>query len=267
MTIQNTQQGPDGNMSFVGETLHGEPVTLQKVESLKAATPMGEGTYGIPADLVWLPLPGEPIFLAKTPEDIDTVEQAQQMPNQVQVGSTGPGEFSMDGPPLAKVAREQKYFLTKTAAEFMLVAMGVNPFSARDALSRAEMGSKVKLAGREIVPLSHLHKQMVKKAHTTLGDFPYHLRQNLVKEATVIDDADTADKVLSMNFLNPDNISTFAKYLPELDQASKKLAEMLVATRLGMQGPDEGAVERSMMGMERVIDGLKTLQQNSAETD
>jgi hypothetical protein len=82
-----------------------------------------------------------------------------------------------------------------------------------------------------------------------------------VKEASAIDDADTTDKVLAMNFINPENIETFAKYLPELDQAAKKLAELLIGVRLGIGSVDEGAVERAMKGLERVIEGLKLLQQ------
>ena len=64
-----------------------------------------------------------------------------------------------------------------------------------------------------------------------------------------------------MNFLNPENVSIFAGYLPELDGASQKLAEMLVATRMGMNQVDEGAVERAMKNLEEVIQGLKALQQ------
>jgi len=85
--------------------------------------------------------------------------------------------------------------------------------------------------------------------------------RDLVKEAAVLEDGETADKILSMGFLNPDNISMFASYLPELDTASCKLAEMLVACRLGMSQVDEGAIERAMKNLEQVIEGLKSLQE------
>ncbi len=263
LTIQNGAQGPDGGQTFMAETMFGEPVQIQMVQGINTVQAMGEGAYGIPADMTWVPLPGDPIFLAKDPLDIENIEAAQGMPNQVQVGSTGPGEFSMEGAPLAKLATAEKQFIKKAQAEFLLVAMGVDPFYARDVLSKAESGQLVKCAGRPIVSLSSLHAAMTKQAHKDLADFPYHLRQNLVKEASVIDDADTADKVLAMNFINPENISTFAKYLPDLDQASQKLAELLLGVRLGVGSVDEGAVERAMKGMEVVIEGLKLLQQKA----
>lgn len=263
MTIQNGGMSPDGQQTFMGETMFGEPVTIQMVDGITAVQELGEGTYAIPSDLVWVPLPGDPVFLAKDPLDIESTDEAQGMANQVQIGSTGPGEFSMEGAPLAKVARDQRQFIKHADAEFLLVAMGVNPFEAKAFLKQAEKGYKVKCAGRQIVSLASVHADMTKKAAKQLADFPYHWRQNLVKEASVIDDADTADKVLSMNFVNPENITTFAKYLPELDEASQKLAELLLGVRLGVGSIDEGAVERAMKGMEVVIEGLKLLQQKA----
>lgn len=265
ITIHNATQDPSGTAGLSGETMFGEPVQLQSVPGLKQIQEMGEGVYGIPDNLTWVPLSGDPIMLAKNPLDISAQQEAQEMPNQVQVGSTGPGEFSMEGQPLAKVATSQRRFIKKAEAEFLLVAMGVELSDARGILKKAESGREwVKCAGRAITPLATLHSSMTKKAAAELADFPYHLRQNLVKEASVIDDADTTDKVLAMNFINPENIETFAKYLPELDQASKKLAELLVGVRLGVGSVDEGAVERAMKGLERVIEGLKLLQQKVA---
>lgn len=261
MTIQNATQGPDGNMAFMGETMFGEPVVLHPTEGLQSVEALEEGEYAIPMDLMWMPLNGEPVFLAKTPEDIDNTQQAQQMPNSIQLGSTGPGEFSMDGAPLAKMAKAEKQFLKTAEAEFLLVAAGVNPFEARAAMQKAEdTRMPVKLAALSITPLAFVHREMQKKAASTLSKIP-DLRKDLIKEAATMDDADTADKVLSMNFINPDNLSTFASYLPDLDESAKKLAEMLFAIRMGMSSVDEGAVERSMKGLEDVIEGLKILQQ------
>lgn len=264
VTVQNSSQDPNGTPGLQCETMFGEPVELHPMEGLNTIEPAGDGRYYIPTDLVWVPLPGKPVFLTKDPLDVAATHEAQKMPNQVQVGSTGAGEFSMDGAPLAKVAKQDKHFIKKADAEFLLVAMGVDPFEARGILKKAENSRDwVKCAGRPIVSLASLHGEMTKKASRFIENFPYHLRQNLVKEASVIDDADTADKVLAMNFINPENIDTFAKYLPELDEASKKLAELLIGVRLGVGSVDEGAVERAMKALEGVIEGLKLLQQKA----
>jgi hypothetical protein len=262
MTIQNAAQTPDGTVQYHGETMFGEPVVLTLTPGLQAITPIGEMEYGLPDSFRWLPLIDPPIYLAKQPLDIEQVADAQAAPNTVDVGSTGKGEFSMEGQPLAKVAKAQKQFLKTAEAEFLLVGMGMNQFTAREALSQAEKTGRTKVAGlNPIMPLDELHKSMVKKAASALSQFPYGLRRNLIKEAAVLDDTETADKVLAMNFINPENVGIFASYLPDLDKASAKLAEMLLATRLGLKQVDEGAVERSMKNLEQVIEGLKALQQ------
>jgi hypothetical protein len=265
MTIQNMSQDPEGMTQIQGQTLFGEPITLTPSPGIQAIQRMGDFEYAVPDFVKWYTFEGPALFLAKTPKDIDNISQGQQAPSTVSVGSTGQGEFSMEGQPLAKVAKTHKQFLKHAEAEFLLVAMGVNPFAAREVLKTAEKSSGyVKLAGlRAIVPLASVHAEMVKKASYTLARFPYHLKVNLVKEAATLEDADTADKVLALNFLNPENIHTFAGYLPELDAASQKLAETLVATRLGMSSMDEGAIERSMRGIESVIEGLKALPQQN----
>lgn len=260
MTIQAPAQSPQG-LQLIGETVFAEPVTLTVSPGLQGIVEMGEGEYGIPDFVEWLPLQN-PTFLAKRPEEVESVGEAQRAPGTVNLGSTGQGEFSMEGQPVDKLAAEKRQFLKTAEAEFLLVGMGMDPFEARQAMAKAERGQSVKLAGlRQIVPLADLHAQAVKTAAKTLSQFPYHLRRDLVKEAAVLDDGDTTDKILAMNFLNPENISTFASYLPELDEASQKLAEMLLAVRLGMGQVDEGAIERAMKNLEAVISGLRALKQ------
>jgi hypothetical protein len=231
-------------------------------QGLQAVQQMGEGQYAIPAEAQWLPL-NNPTMLAKA-DDAEAVSAAQKAPSSVEIGSTGPGEFHMEGMPLAKVAKDQKSFLKTAQAEFLLVSMGLEPDVATGVLKVAEH-RKVKIAGlNPIVPIATLRAQMTKQAMPEIANFPYHLRRNLVKEASVLDDADTADKVLATNFLNPENINMFSKYLPDFDQTAMKLAEMLVAARLGLKPVDEGAVERAMHGVDDVIEGLKLLRQKQS---
>lgn len=261
MTIQNSAQTPDGSVELHGSTVFGDPVTLTVAPGLQAIEAVGEGHYAVPDFLSWLPLQN-PTLVAKKPEEVEQLGQAQALPNQVQLSGHGGGEFSMEGPPVEKLAKRDRQFLKKAQAEFLLVTMGVNPFEVQGILKTAQERRQVKIAGVvPIVPLSYVHREMVKKAARTLANFPYDLRRNLVKEAAVLDDPDTADKVLAMNFINPENISAFAAYLPDLDTAAGKLAEMLMAARMGLNQVDEGAVERAMKNLEQVIAGVRLLQQ------
>jgi hypothetical protein len=262
LTIQNGAAGPDGAQELHASTAWGEPVILMPTPGINAIQATGDGSYALPAEMNWHPLQGEPVALATSPLDVENVDAGQKAPNTVDVGSTGQGEYSLGGAPVEKLAAEERRFIKKADAEFLLVGMGMNPFEARDVLARAEKGEKVKIAGlRTITPLSIIHEQMTKKASQVLEAFPYHLRRNLVKIAAALEDTETTDKILAMNFINPENIATFASYLPELDETSSKLAEMLVAARLGMQQIPEQALESAMHNLEEVLEGLKSLQQ------
>lgn len=261
VTVHNLAQTPNGVEVHV-ETMFGEQLTLMVAPGLQAVQHIDESTFAIPDFVQWHPFQGQTVFLAKKPIDVEQVQAGQAAPTAVDVGSTGPGEFSMEGQPLSKVAAAQRYFLKQAEAEFLLVGMGLDPFTARDVLAKAETKGHTKVAGlRPIIPLAYVHRQSMQKAASILSDFPYDLRRNLVKEAAALEDSDTADKILALNFLNPENVAIFAGHLPHLDTASQKLAEMLVASRLGMSQVDEGAVERAMKNLEQVIEGLKALQQ------
>ena len=67
------------------------------------------------------------------------------------------------------------------------------------------------------------------------------------------------DTVLSLGFLNPENLGIFVSYLPTLDEAQKKMCELLLASRLGLRDVPAGALEKAIKAMENSIEGLKIL--------
>lgn len=259
MTVRNTQTDEEGSNSIVGEDLFGEPVTLTLVDGIEHIEEHAPGSYMIPKGCMWLPLQ-TPIHLVKSPEELEEHAEGENMPNQAEIKGTGADEVSVDGPPLAKVANKDKRFLKHAEAEFLLVACGANPFLVREKLAQAHKGYTVKIGGlRPILPLADLHRDMVKKAADPLGDFPYQLRRDLIKEAAALEGAETVDSILSLNFINPENIAKFADHLPGFEATAMKLAELLMAARLGLSQVNEGACERSMKNLEQVIQGLKEL--------
>jgi hypothetical protein len=79
------------------------------------------------------------------------------------------------------------------------------------------------------------------------------------KEAAVIPDPVAVDSVLSLGFLNPENVSAFVGYLPTLDEAQRRMCELLVGARLGLRELSDGALERAIRALEDVIEGLKII--------
>jgi len=86
------------------------------------------------------------------------------------------------------------------------------------------------------------------------------LRINLVKEASALDDPESVDVVLSLNFVNDQNLDDYVEQIQPMRNVTTKLASMLLASRMGLSEIDEGAVKKSMDGLSKVIDGLEEVK-------
>jgi hypothetical protein len=81
----------------------------------------------------------------------------------------------------------------------------------------------------------------------------------MVKHANELRDPNIADTLLALNFLNPRNVSMFINYLPNLEETTSQIANLLVASRLGEKAIDEGACVEALRNLEDVLTGLKML--------
>ena len=93
--------------------------------------------------------------------------------------------------------------------------------------------------------------------------------QNLLLDAVMLSkeadsgnvSAKTVDAVLSLNFINRENIDTFLDNLPQLEEAASKLAELNLAVDLGLSGIPTNVVARAMSSLETIIDRLNGMKQ------
>jgi len=262
VTIQNSVTDPQGNHGFICQTPFGEQVTLHLTPGLQAIQKINEGEYAIPDDMFFTPL-GQAIHIAKSTQAAQQVKEAQAMPRRGFLKASSKDEFHIEGAPFEKLAKDVRMWLSPSSAEFMLVAAGLTQEMAREKLAEAGHGRKlIEIDGlNTITPLDHVHAEATKEAAELLSRFPFELRRDLVKIASTLEDTETADNILSLNFLNPENLSIFAGYITHLNDTAQKLAEMLTAARMGLKQVDEGSLERAMKNLEQVISGLKGLQQ------
>jgi hypothetical protein len=146
-------------------------------------------------------------------------------------------------------------------AMFLLAGLGVNMRYGAQKLAEAvalRRPATVKVA-RVIEHKKDLFKKAFEKAAgviETVGKFKQPL---LVKEAASFPDPQTVDTVLSLGFINPENIMTFVSYLPDLEDVQEKLCELLFGVRVGLSNVPQTAVERAVRSTEEVIEGLKIL--------
>jgi hypothetical protein len=160
---------------------------------------------------------------------------------------------------LNKLAADYRFDMSPVDAEFMLGLLGVDGVTAKQKVAEARRQGSVKLAGLKTIRLLSERYADAEKTASALASIIPDLRRDLIKEAAVMEDKNTVDNLLALNFINPENLSTFVGYVPELEATSERLAEMLLFSQLGMNQLPESAVERSMKTMEEVVTGLKAV--------
>ena len=83
------------------------------------------------------------------------------------------------------------------------------------------------------------------------------LRIDLTKEASVIQDPEAVDNVLSLNFINEDNLGDYIDNIQMFKRSISKLASMVLASRMGLADIEESAARKAMDGLESVVEGLE----------
>jgi len=106
--------------------------------------------------------------------------------------------------------------------------------------------------------VKELEKQArVKKILKQMCD---EMRVDLVKEASALDDPEAVDVVLSLNFINEDSLRGYIDNLRTMKDVSNNLAELLIASRMGLKDIDESAVKKAMDGLNKVILNLESVK-------
>jgi len=85
------------------------------------------------------------------------------------------------------------------------------------------------------------------------------IAKDLTKEAAALGDAGLVDNVLSLQFINKDNVNKYIEFIPQLEKAASNLADMLIGARLGVN-VEEHPIKAAMENVVEVIDDLRLLK-------
>ena len=243
------------------QTFDGRPVEVS-VQPYVATVVGVEGQMLIPDSWCWLPLEeAGDVSLAETPGEAGKVASAPHRAAQVEIRAGGLDSFSLRGYPVEKLAADDRNFLNQDQALFVLVGCGVHPATALRKMAQAcsRPGRDATVQAQHVLKqASEVRGESYLKASEFLDATPV-LRHRMWKEAAVIPDPVAVDTVLSLGFLNPENISAFIGYLPTLDEAQRRMCELLIGARLGLRELSDGALERASRALEDVIEGLKVI--------
>ena len=93
-----------------------------------------------------------------------------------------------------------------------------------------------------------------------MKEIAYGLRRDLVKEASVLTNPEAVDVILSLNFINEESLKHYVENIDKMEVVLSELAQLLIASRMGLEELDETAIKNSMTGLSEVISGLKNVR-------
>lgn len=107
-------------------------------------------------------------------------------------------------------------------------------------------------------------KPIEKKASKNI-DLSFVEKKGLTKLASLFEDMTTIDAVLSLNFINKDNIQKFVNALPQFIKTKEELLRMLLISRIGNIEIPENVIKQAIDVIDKVIDGLSKLKARGTE--
>jgi len=250
----------------------GEALKVSVVPGLQKAAFVGDGQLAIPESLTFFPLRGDTSQKVSSTPHAATLQQQQKIASTSATLVSDGSCYQLRGEMAAAFSQEM---LDDAQAEFALCSLGLTEKQASDAMRAARSsGTEMVPVVREVLLETSRSVQELTKAASARVDVE-SLRVDLTKElalltstraeamwktASVIFAKDTSDAILSLGFVTPENASLYVNYLPELEKVAGKLAELLIASRLGMDDVRESSARNAMTQVNSVIRGLETLR-------
>ena len=254
----------------MGDLLHmevstdlGESYIIQVTQAVEALTVSRRkrNTVHVPAKMKFCRIGRQCQKLQDDPKSVVKVAKEQlKGKNMIEVSSHNDGQdFNFAGHQCDALAGGSSN-VPKSRAKFHLMSLGMSEGDACDTIDRAARNGRVTVANLQPLLTEHEKEAQVRNEVLVplLRALP-SLKTDLIKEAAFLNDADTIDSVLSLNFINMENLKTFVDFVPQLKEASDKTAQLLIASRLGLGSVPEEAAKKAMDNLERVINNLESL--------
>jgi hypothetical protein len=209
--------------------------------------------YVIPRRMTWFPMEG---FrdVSSTAEEWMNKEAALHMEMDPMVVRWTGIVYDISGSGMDKVSLDERQ------TKLLLATRGATIEKVAQIIKKARAAGRVKV--HNLQPLRK-KADIIKYAADTyqsLEKICAELRCDFVKEAAEIDDAMTVDALLSLGFINPENLSKFVSFKPVFEKVMDYLAELTLACRLGLKDLNESALVTVLGRLGEVIEGLKKVE-------
>lgn len=209
--------------------------------------------YIIPRKMVWVPMEGFRDVMA-TPSEWMQKEAASHMDmDPMTIRWTGI-VYDISGAGMDKISLDER------TTKLLLATRGATMDKVSHIIKKAKASGRVKVHALQPLRKKADIEKLASETYASLEKICAELRTDFVKEAAEIDDAMTVDALLSLGFVNPENLSKFISFRPVFEKVLDYLAELTLAARLGLKDLGEGALVTAMGRLQEVVEGLKRVE-------
>ena len=233
---------------------------LERIASM-GINSKGEREYMIPSKMEWIPMEGfDEVTNSAVDYNIKTAANTLTGDPVVFIG-TGYNQYSARGlDKYASAAGWDRSNLTHPQASFLLANLSVPTEKIAQVLKQASTWGRVEIHNVIYPPLeSEKIAQFVPKAKE-IAARASSLRCDLTKEASYIENAQTVDAMLSLNFVSPDNIAKFISKIGIFKACISHLCSCVLASRIGVREIPEQAAASAISKLTEVVSGLEALR-------
>lgn len=265
----------EGQTAYSATTIEGQEIQITPSEGIKKPVAVSPTEIIIPQDYSWLPLNNKIEVEADQGQDVMASAKQASAPTMMEIRAWADPSGFGGGCTLSGPVFEKNGSGTYDWADgvFWMAAAGVPQNLSTAILEKAaSAGEPIRLYGcQPLTPHQEPLKEATASALADMAGLQLPERHNLLRECIAIDmckeakalvGVDSVDNLLSLNFINPENVSTFVEYLPELEQTASKLASLVFASQVGLQAVPKTAAVRAMHSLEEVIQGLRSLKEH-----
>lgn len=103
-------------------------------------------------------------------------------------------------------------------------------------------------------------KEKDERMHKLYKEAAFYCRKNLIKEASALSDPEAVDVVLSLNFINEENLQDYIENIGIMKKIIGKLSSILIASRMGLSDINEDAAKKALDGLSQVVEGLENVK-------
>jgi hypothetical protein len=155
---------------------------------------------------------------------------------------------------------QNKYAFDERRMKLLLATKGAPMDKIAQIMKAAKETGRAKVHGlRELRKKADIIKE-ANDAYAKLEGVCDALKCNLLKYAAEVDQKATVDGMLGLRFLNTENLSKFVAYRPAFEKVLDYLAELTLASRLGMKDVSDTATVIGIQKMKEVVEGLKRVE-------